>query len=791
MQYHTHLVHRLVGLLAATWLACGDSPRRPLGADCDSGSQCESGLCVESVCLDPAADEDGDTLTNEAEAALGTNPLSADTDSDGEDDPDEIDVAHLTHLDADGDGKPDALESSLTDADGDCIVDERDPDDAMPDPEGCSVTRGDWSCSAIYEASPVKASGAYRVDPDGAGPEAALDVECLMGVAGGGWTRLDAPWYAWLERAPIAPVPPREYLYLAGDGSWHRTARTVAPWRWEAGTTLPGVWFTEQSEVVSAFDCMGGDIIGSGATAGVGFGCYGPGAPYLDAVEGGTASGSAALCRGTPTCTPVAVYMRDVPCPGEGDNLFGDGGFDAFAKGATSCWRLPFAQPPTAPGAGVSADDAGAREGHAPALHAEHFDYLGSWITALEYDRVALAGHHAYLLSFWARAATPRPLTVIGGSGTGEESAIFALTPEWRQYELGFAPTETDIGARPTILFGYVEITADVWIDDAALVDVGPFECTVPAGELLAGGRFDAGTACWIPIAWGDGQSSGRFITDLGDAPTPADAPSLRVDHDLPDEERGPVLAQVSAPILGGHGYELSLDARGAGEILRLDLATYRANDWPLQSEHALTADWARITFRWDAPAELLDPGGATLQIVPVGPGPGVLWIDNARLVDLGADPCLPEVWPTRGAVPDGEFDFGLRCWTYDAGEDTIVEPDVREAWAGVRVPALRVVFGRSTQPLLVNSRPFALAAGNYAIALRTRASDGPLLYAQLIDTSGALLTSFPVQVSQVWMPTMMAFEVKTDTTLTVQLQAQGMPASEMWIDGLLIEPAR
>lgn len=790
MQFHTLKVHRLVWLLAGTWLACGDSPKRPLGANCESNSQCESGLCVESVCLDPAADADGDTLTNGVEAGLGTDPMSADTDADGEDDPDEIDLAQLTNLDSDGDGKPDALESSLTDADDDCIVDERDPDDAVADPEGCSGTVGDWSCGAIYEAARVKPkSGTYRVDPDGAGPETPLTVECLMGVAEGGWTRLDAAWFAWLERAPIAPVPPREYLYLAADGGWYRTARTILPWSWQAGAPLPGVWFTEQGDVASAFDCTSG--IGTSAGGGVGFGCYGPGAPSLTSVEGGAQSGDASLCRGTPACTPVAIYVRDVPCPGEGGNLFGDAGFDAFAKGRASCWRLPFAQPPTAPGAGVSADDAGAREGHAPALHAEYFDYLGSWITALEYDRAALAGHHAYLFSFWARAATPRPLTVIGGSGTGEESAIFALTPEWRQYEIGFAPAETDIGARPTILFGYVEITADVWIDDAALVDVGPFECTAPAGELLAGGAFDAGTACWIPIAWGDGQYSGRFLTDLGDAPTPAEAPSLRVDHDLPDEERGPVLAQVSAPILGGHGYELSLDARGADEILRLALATYRVNDWPLESEHALTSDWAHIVFRWDAPAELFDTSGATLQLEPVGPGPGVMWIDNVRLSDLGADPCLPEVWTTRGAVPDGEFDFGLRCWTYSAGEDTIVEPDVREAWAGERVPALSVVFGRSTQPLLVTSRPFALAAGDHVLSLRTRTTSAPLLYAQLVDTSGALVASFPVQVTQAWAPSTQAFEVKTDTTITLQLQAQGMPSSELWIDGLLIEPAR
>ena len=72
----------------------------------------------------PAGDLDGDGLTNEEEDALGTDPLSPDTDGDGIPDGDELG-------DEDNDGIPDALE-------------EDDDDDGIPtDEEGAGDTDGD------------------------------------------------------------------------------------------------------------------------------------------------------------------------------------------------------------------------------------------------------------------------------------------------------------------------------------------------------------------------------------------------------------------------------------------------------------------------------------------------------------------------------------------------------------------------------------------------------------------------------------------------------------------------
>jgi hypothetical protein len=63
---------------------------------------------------------------------------------------------------------------------GDVVSDDA-PDAPRPDATPAS-------CRAILAADPIAASGAYTVDPDGEGGDAALSVECDMVTAGGGWT---------------------------------------------------------------------------------------------------------------------------------------------------------------------------------------------------------------------------------------------------------------------------------------------------------------------------------------------------------------------------------------------------------------------------------------------------------------------------------------------------------------------------------------------------------------------------------------------------------------------------
>ncbi len=130
-----------LALPAFALVGCGDDPKRPLGGTCESDDQCAAGVCIAQTCLDPEGDEDRDGLVNRFEAALGSNPLIADSDGDGSDDGAEVGLDLANPADSDGDGKLDALESMDQDRDADCIADQLDPDDATPEIDPSELAR--------------------------------------------------------------------------------------------------------------------------------------------------------------------------------------------------------------------------------------------------------------------------------------------------------------------------------------------------------------------------------------------------------------------------------------------------------------------------------------------------------------------------------------------------------------------------------------------------------------------------------------------------------------------------
>ncbi len=137
---------------------CGDAGKRPVGGTCGTSSECASGLCLENTCVDPASDDDGDGLTNGLEGSLGSSASRQDTDDDGIDDPDEL-GPNSTLIDTDGDGAPDITESAVKDADQDCIPDQYDARNAVPDsdlsPLVDVVCRRDGLCGAQRDALSV------------------------------------------------------------------------------------------------------------------------------------------------------------------------------------------------------------------------------------------------------------------------------------------------------------------------------------------------------------------------------------------------------------------------------------------------------------------------------------------------------------------------------------------------------------------------------------------------------------------------------------------------------------
>lgn len=105
------------------------------GVRCLGHGQCGGGACVGRLCHAADGDLDGDGLTNGDEVRVGSNPINRDTDGDGEADADEFGDDPDAPLDSDADGRPDVLESSMTDTDGDGIDDEADSADDAPEPD--------------------------------------------------------------------------------------------------------------------------------------------------------------------------------------------------------------------------------------------------------------------------------------------------------------------------------------------------------------------------------------------------------------------------------------------------------------------------------------------------------------------------------------------------------------------------------------------------------------------------------------------------------------------------------
>ncbi|MDP6947125.1 MAG: hypothetical protein QF464_23445, partial [Myxococcota bacterium] len=117
----------MVSLAISLTAGCGSDSARSDGDPCTQ-EECQANLCFDENCLDIAPQQDDDYLEGTEEGALGTDRTQPDTDGDLWIDGFEVVRVDSPH-DEDGDGVHDALESRRADRDGDCLVDQKDPDD--------------------------------------------------------------------------------------------------------------------------------------------------------------------------------------------------------------------------------------------------------------------------------------------------------------------------------------------------------------------------------------------------------------------------------------------------------------------------------------------------------------------------------------------------------------------------------------------------------------------------------------------------------------------------------------
>lgn len=676
---------RILPLLFVLFIVgCPEDEKRPIGSTCGSDEQCVSGLCASNVCVDPAGDEDGDGLINGLEAALGSNAFDADSDGDGK--PDFEELGGEPPRDTDGDGRPDLIESAIADLDGDCIIDELDPDEDGPgelldgclnegvcvvgvelscdlqagQPTGCEYGKvvgymeidacdgldNDCdgttdencglepltSCDDVLRANAVTQNGPYTIDPDGPGPEPELEVDCAMGMAGRGWGRLTPAYEAVLGRTSSSL---RQYLLLAADGRF-----VVSPWvdtafPWEGAGHLAGAWLTGLGDDQSSLGSFGCDT--NTTESGVGFGCFASSGVSASRVID-RASAQLELCgRGVAAwqgCATATVHVREAPCATSKLNLIGDSEFDQLVAGEPTCWRIDSIDGGSDQlSANVFGDFQDAPSEQAPSLRAEPYIPTPNipWFVSLVQDDLVLAAGVQYRLVFWAKASAFRVVMVETGADFVE---LLPVGDSWRRLEVDFVPeTTTTMGSVRFFLSDLDDTEETLWIDGVMLLEGRYDACNKTSPELIANGDFDAGLACWERLRSLE-DATQSLTTDLFDAPLTA--PSARAEPAPNDDSEGgaPYLSQTGLALTAGRFYSLSFSARSsATRTLRVSILDEGQGGLYLDEDVELGTTWATSRLDFEVPSTAIT-STARLIVFFGHPSLAPVWLDDLTLTE-------------------------------------------------------------------------------------------------------------------------------------------------------------
>ncbi|HRE88391.1 MAG TPA: carbohydrate binding domain-containing protein [Myxococcota bacterium] len=674
---------RLLPLLFVLFMVgCPEDEKRPIGSTCGSDEQCVSGLCASNVCVDPAGDEDGDGLINGLEAALGSNAFDADSDADGKPDIDELggDPAR----DGDGDGRPDLIESAIADLDGDCVVDETDPDADGPgelleaclsegvcttgvelrcdlqagQPTGCEYGKvvgymeidacdgldNDCdgttdencglepitSCDDVLRANAVVENRPYPIDPDGPGPEPELEVACAMGMAGRGWGRLTPAYEAALGRSSSGL---RQYLFLADDGRFVVSPWTDGAFPWGEVGHLAGAWLTGIGDDLGSLGSFGCDT--NAAESGVGFGCFASsGLSASRVLDRDTAE--LELCgRGVDAwqgCATATVHVREAPCATSKLNLIGDSEFDALIAGEPTCWRIEsFEGGLDELSANVSGDFEDAPSEQAPSLRAEPYVPTPGmpWFVSLVQEDLVLVAGVQYRLTFWAKASAFRVVMVELG---GDFVELLPVGDSWRLLEVDFVPeTTTTLGSVRFYLSDLDDTEETLWLDGVLLLEGRYDACKKTGPELIANGGFDAGLACWERLRSLE-DATQSLATSFFDAPVTA--PSAHAEPAPNDDSEGgaPYLSQTGLALAAGRSYTLSFSARASeARTLRVTLVDESESGLYLDQNVELGTAWATSRLDFEVPSTTTT-STARLIVFFGHPTIAPVWIDDLSL---------------------------------------------------------------------------------------------------------------------------------------------------------------
>ncbi|MCC6623099.1 MAG: hypothetical protein IT385_17710 [Deltaproteobacteria bacterium] len=173
-----------LAVIAALATACADDggAELELGRACAADASCASRFC-DGVCREAGGDDDGDGVDNRDERARGTDPDHGDSDRDGL--PDALEGV----ADADDDGRIDARESAMIDADRDCLPAQLDAD------EGAAELRPEVLAAALCRRAGVCEAGGVtaRCDHLTVGGSTLAVIACDYGAVDG--------WDGEVERA--------------------------------------------------------------------------------------------------------------------------------------------------------------------------------------------------------------------------------------------------------------------------------------------------------------------------------------------------------------------------------------------------------------------------------------------------------------------------------------------------------------------------------------------------------------------------------------------------------------